>query len=80
MARHVAYATRATVSVRDSHGEIIAYRFGNYAGPQKQHRGVNLDAADMDLEDMGYTAGTWRWNEEYGAWKAVAFAESQLRR
>jgi hypothetical protein len=76
MARYIAYAGPRSVQVyRD--GVRATYKHGDYAGDSN---GVNLDAADMDLGDLGYVVGHWRWDEGRGEWKAVVAPEASMKK
>jgi hypothetical protein len=76
MARYIAYAGPRSVQVyRD--GVRATYKHGDYSGIS---RGVNLDTADMALEDLGYVVGHWRWDDERGEWKTVVAPEESVKR
>lgn len=67
-----AAATDTRVTISDGIRQLAVYRAkgDELEGPPKTH-GVNLDGADDAVEQLGYVAGVWRWQENGAYYKAV---------
>lgn len=71
----IAEVTRHGVNIKGPDGRTIAARSARLADPSYDAHGINLDEGDEIVTQLGYLAGTWRWNGDH--WKAVVLPEKQ---
>jgi hypothetical protein len=74
----VAEITKRSVIIRHSGGTAVEVRRADLADPSDPH-GIARDDGDTIVEEMGYTAGTWRWvdgRDGGGHYKAVVMSDA----
>lgn len=72
----IAEVTPYGVNIKGPDGRTIASRSANLRDSGWEH-GVNLDEGDEIVEQLGYLAGTFRW--QGGFYKAVVLPEAKMR-
>lgn len=72
----VAEVTAYGVNIKGPGGHVIKTRRADLRDSSWEH-GINLDEGDELVEELGYLAGTWRW--QGGFYKAVVLPEAQMR-